>query len=179
MGGASCYAARLIPSQDPLRGPAVFAHERSESGMEKIVLIASWAGIFLGFLIGGAVGLHICDSQWLGGYASWPRRMVRLGHISMVAMRTKFSLPRSRNCRVARPKAVLRKRRSHTPTKPFNCGSTRRGNSGTPFRNRKASVSCGLGMKGGAHSPAVDPISTWPHGTRLEICPTPLRRMIT
>jgi hypothetical protein len=54
--------------------------------MEKIVLIASWAGILLGFLIGGAVGLRIYDSQWLGGYASWPRRMVRLGHISMVAL---------------------------------------------------------------------------------------------
>jgi hypothetical protein len=54
--------------------------------MEKIVFIASWAGILLGFLVGSAMGLRFYDPQWLGGYGSWPRRMLRLGHVSMVAL---------------------------------------------------------------------------------------------
>jgi hypothetical protein len=54
--------------------------------MEKIVLIASWAGVLLGILLGSAMGLRFYDSQWLGGYASWKRRMLRLGHVSMVAL---------------------------------------------------------------------------------------------
>jgi len=32
------------------------------------------------------MGLRFYDPQWLGGYASWPRRMLRLGHVSMVAL---------------------------------------------------------------------------------------------
>lgn len=54
--------------------------------MEKIVFIAAWAGIVLGFLLGSAMGLRFYDAQWLGGYASWPRRMLRLGHVSLVAL---------------------------------------------------------------------------------------------
>lgn len=54
--------------------------------MEKIVFIAAWAGIVLGFLIGSAMGLRFYNAQWLGGYASWPRRMLRLGHVSMIAL---------------------------------------------------------------------------------------------
>ena len=54
--------------------------------MEKIVFIAAWAGIVLGFLVGSAMGLRFYDPQWLGGYASWPRRMLRLGHLCLVAL---------------------------------------------------------------------------------------------
>ena len=45
-------------------------------------LNAAWIGILVGFLTGAAQGLFFHDEAWLGGYASWPRRMMRLGHIS-------------------------------------------------------------------------------------------------
>jgi hypothetical protein len=35
-----------------------------------------------GALSGAGIGLFFHDEQWLGGYASLRRRMVRLGHIS-------------------------------------------------------------------------------------------------
>jgi hypothetical protein len=45
-------------------------------------LWAGWIGILLGMSSGVALGLFFHDERWLGGYASWPRRMLRLGHIS-------------------------------------------------------------------------------------------------
>lgn len=54
--------------------------------MEKIIFTAAWAGILLGFVVGSAMGLRFYDPQWLGGYASWPRRMLRLGHLCLVAL---------------------------------------------------------------------------------------------
>jgi hypothetical protein len=45
-------------------------------------LLAAWVGICLGLLTGAAIGLGFDREQWLGGYASWPRRLMRLGHIS-------------------------------------------------------------------------------------------------
>ena len=45
-------------------------------------LYAGWVGIFLGCLCGAMQGLFFHNDDWLGGYASWPRRMLRLGHIS-------------------------------------------------------------------------------------------------
>jgi len=45
-------------------------------------LDAAWIGIALGILSGTAQGLGFHTDAWLGGYASWPRRMLRLGHIS-------------------------------------------------------------------------------------------------
>jgi hypothetical protein len=45
-------------------------------------LHAAWIGILLGAVAGAAQGLFFHDEQWLGGYGSWPRRMIRLGHIS-------------------------------------------------------------------------------------------------
>lgn len=50
--------------------------------MEKANLLAAWAGILLGFLAGAVQGLWFHREDWLGGYASWRRRMLRLGHIS-------------------------------------------------------------------------------------------------
>ena len=43
---------------------------------------AAWAGILLGSFTGAVQGLCFHREDWLGGYASWPRRMLRLGHIS-------------------------------------------------------------------------------------------------
>jgi hypothetical protein len=45
-------------------------------------LWAAWIGILLGMASGAALGLFFHDERWLGGYDAWPRRMLRLGHIS-------------------------------------------------------------------------------------------------
>jgi len=43
---------------------------------------AAWIGFFLGCLAGAAAGLFFDDNDWLGGYGSWRRRMIRLAHIA-------------------------------------------------------------------------------------------------
>ncbi len=45
-------------------------------------LYAAWIGIFLGLLAGAVEGLFFHQELWRGGYSSWQRRMVRLGHVS-------------------------------------------------------------------------------------------------
>lgn len=45
-------------------------------------LLFAWAWILTGLLSGIAFGLFFHREDWLGGYASWPRRMLRLGHIA-------------------------------------------------------------------------------------------------
>ena len=47
-----------------------------------INLYAAWIGFLLGALAGAISGLFFDRETWLGGYADWRRRMVRLGHIS-------------------------------------------------------------------------------------------------
>ena len=44
--------------------------------------LAAWLGIFAGLLVGVIFGTRFHRADWLGGYSSWPRRMLRLGHIS-------------------------------------------------------------------------------------------------
>ena len=44
--------------------------------------IAAWIGVLLGILTGAVTGLYFHDDRWLGGYGAWPRRMMRLGHVS-------------------------------------------------------------------------------------------------
>jgi len=44
--------------------------------------IAAWIGIGLGVVSGSVTGLRFHSETWLGGYGTWPRRMVRLGHIA-------------------------------------------------------------------------------------------------
>jgi len=46
--------------------------------MEDLNLLAGWIGIALGFVAGAVQGLLFHQDAWLGGYASWPRRMLRL-----------------------------------------------------------------------------------------------------
>jgi hypothetical protein len=50
--------------------------------MQIINFYAAWVGIFLGFIAGAVIGIFFHDENWMGGYSSWRRRMVRLGHIS-------------------------------------------------------------------------------------------------
>ncbi len=45
-------------------------------------LMAAWIGFLLGAVSGAIPGLFFHKQDWLGGYNSWPRRLIRLGHIS-------------------------------------------------------------------------------------------------
>ena len=45
-------------------------------------ILAAWVGILLGTLSGVISGIYFHEELWLGGYESWRRRLVRLGHIA-------------------------------------------------------------------------------------------------
>ena len=47
-----------------------------------INITAAWIGFALGAVSGAIPGLFFHKQDWLGGYTSWPRRLIRLGHIS-------------------------------------------------------------------------------------------------
>ena len=49
-------------------------------------LLFAWLWIFLGFVSGTVLGLLFHRENWLGGYASFKRRMYRLGHISFFGL---------------------------------------------------------------------------------------------
>ena len=49
-------------------------------------LILAWLWILLGFTSGMALGMFFHGENWLGGYASFKRRMYRLGHISFFGL---------------------------------------------------------------------------------------------
>jgi len=49
-------------------------------------LFAAWAGFVCGVLSGAAIGLFFHKEDWLGGYSSYPRRLLRLGHISFFGL---------------------------------------------------------------------------------------------
>jgi hypothetical protein len=54
--------------------------------IEALHLLAGWIGVSLGVLTGALFGLLFHKEDWLGGYSSWPRRMLRLGHISFFGL---------------------------------------------------------------------------------------------
>ena len=45
-----------------------------------------WSTILLGLLVGLFLGLRFHREEWLGGYASLRRRLIRLAHISLIAL---------------------------------------------------------------------------------------------
>lgn len=45
-----------------------------------------WCLISVGFLTGAVFGLLAQGEDWLGGYASRTRRLLRLGHIALIAL---------------------------------------------------------------------------------------------
>jgi len=49
-------------------------------------LYAAWVGVLLGIVVGAVQGLFFHRDGWLGGYASWRRRMVRLAHVSLFGL---------------------------------------------------------------------------------------------
>jgi len=50
--------------------------------MAEINYQAGWIAILTGLAVGTVLGLFFHREDWLGGYASWRRRMIRLGHVS-------------------------------------------------------------------------------------------------
>jgi hypothetical protein len=51
-----------------------------------ISLAAGWIGMFGGAISGAVLGLFFHDDQWLGGYGSFRRRLLRLGHIAFFGL---------------------------------------------------------------------------------------------
>src|SRR5262245_192124 len=49
-------------------------------------LLAAWVGFLCGALSGAVVGLFFHREDWLGGYSSFARRLLRLGHISFFGL---------------------------------------------------------------------------------------------
>jgi hypothetical protein len=47
-----------------------------------INIYAAWIGFLMGCVAGAVTGLFFHGEGWLGGYSSWHRRMIRLGHIA-------------------------------------------------------------------------------------------------
>jgi len=45
-------------------------------------LLTGWLGMLGGVISGAIIGLFFHQEGWMGGYASFRRRMTRLGHIS-------------------------------------------------------------------------------------------------
>jgi hypothetical protein len=49
-------------------------------------IYAAWILFLVGALTGAVTGLFFHGKDWLGGYESWPRRLIRLGHISFFGL---------------------------------------------------------------------------------------------
>ncbi len=47
---------------------------------------AGWAGMLLGVTSGAVMGLFFHREDWMGGYGSYRRRLMRLGHISFFGL---------------------------------------------------------------------------------------------
>lgn len=52
--------------------------------MLQLNLCLGWIWITTGLISGAIIGMFFYDPAWLGGYVSWRRRMLRLGHISFL-----------------------------------------------------------------------------------------------
>jgi hypothetical protein len=50
--------------------------------MRDINFQIAWFAVLVGLITGAGIGLFFHGESWLGGYSSWRRRMIRLGHIS-------------------------------------------------------------------------------------------------
>ena len=49
-------------------------------------LMFGWIAMVLGATSGAAIGLFFHKEEWMGGYASLRRRMIRLGHIAFFGL---------------------------------------------------------------------------------------------
>ena len=51
-----------------------------------------WIWVFAALALGVVLGLKFQREDWLGGYSSFPRRMVRLAHVALAALALEFAL---------------------------------------------------------------------------------------
>ncbi len=51
-------------------------------GLATYNLVVGWTAMLAGALSGAVIGLSFHKDEWMGGYGSYRRRMIRLGHIS-------------------------------------------------------------------------------------------------
>ena len=56
------------------------------NSITRVMLVTGWSGMLGGVLSGAALGLYFHRENWLGGYASFRRRLARLGHISFFGL---------------------------------------------------------------------------------------------
>jgi hypothetical protein len=49
-------------------------------------IFIGWIAMIFGVLSGGIIGLFFHKDQWAGGYNSFRRRLIRLGHISFIGL---------------------------------------------------------------------------------------------
>lgn len=49
-------------------------------------VVTGWVALLAGVISGAFVGLFFHDDGWLGGYDSYRRRLIRLGHISFFGL---------------------------------------------------------------------------------------------
>lgn len=56
------------------------------SSIVSAMIQAGWIGMFLGVVSGALIGLFFHREDWMGGYASYRRRLMRLGHISFFGL---------------------------------------------------------------------------------------------
>ena len=54
--------------------------------MEIVNLYVAWVCMLAGAIFGALSGLFFHKQEWMGGYGSWQRRMMRLGHISFFGL---------------------------------------------------------------------------------------------
>ena len=52
----------------------------------RLNLLVGWISLVAGAITGSLIGVYFADDQWLGGYASFRRRMLRLGHIAFFGL---------------------------------------------------------------------------------------------
>ena len=52
----------------------------------EVTVVFAWVLILVGIVYGAVLGLGFVSEHWLGGYGSWRRRLLRLGHIACFGM---------------------------------------------------------------------------------------------
>ena len=57
-------------------------HARKVMGTANFHIFLGWLAVLLGVASGAIVGLYFHAESWAGGYSSFRRRMLRLGHVS-------------------------------------------------------------------------------------------------
>ena len=56
------------------------------NAITRVMLVTGWSGMLGGVVSGAALGLFFHREDWMGGYASFRRRLARLGHISFFGL---------------------------------------------------------------------------------------------